>query len=160
MRLALFLALLVGLGNVAHATEEDETMERFVVVLGNFEDFHAAHRRALALSHTSGMPFSMEGMVFDKARGLIVPDDAPDEVYAGGYILRRENTRPLSDGGAFVEYLSIERSEAYDGPVGGYFIVGGIYDDAASAQRALARFQPLAKAATVQRTRMYMGCMH
>ena len=169
MKHALLLLLLLGLVAVGRSAESgsDElnpkllTRDRLIVILGSFTEFKEAHAHALAISRSSRMPFSMQGMVYDKKRGLILPDNDPDTIYAGSYVLRRTNTTRVRGQGDETEYISIERSDAYPGlKPGCYLIVGGIYDDARGAAKALARFKPAVAGASVRKTRIYMGCMH
>lgn len=134
------------------ASIKAQTQPQWLLILNAEPDFHAAKREAERASHLSGVRFSMDGKVFDKGRGLILPDNAEDGVYAGEYVLRRYHL----DG-----HLSIEKSDAYRNLKKGYYIVlGGIYDSSRDAQNDLRRFQKIAPSAYIARTEIYMGCMH
>ena len=99
-------------------------------------------------------------MIYDKKRGLILPDNDPDETYAGSYVLRRYNEL-FNEPDKGAEYISIERSEAYPGFTPGFYIImGGIYNDPKEAKGALTRFKPFVKDAYIKKTKIYMGCMH
>ena len=165
-RTLLFL-LLFALAGVVRAQDAGDldpkllTSDKLIVVLGSFRDFKEAQTRVQALSRASGVPFSLEGKVYDAKRGLILPDGDDDAVYAGSYLLRRHNTTLLPGHADETEYLSIERSDAYPGLRGGYYIiVGGFYDTARQAAAALARFRLPAADAYARKTQLYMGCMH
>ena len=167
MTRALLLFLLLGLAGVGRAADADgsgpelTTRDQWIVILGSFRDFKEAEVRARTVSRASGVPFSLEGKVYDKKRGLILPDDADDSIYAGSYLLRRSNTALLPGRPDPAEYLSVERSEAYPGLRGGYYIiVGGFYDTTREASKALARFRLPAADAYAKKTQVYLGCMH
>ena len=92
---------------------------------------------------------------------MILPDDDPDTLYAGSYLLRRDNMVRLSGRVEETDYLSIERSEAYPGLRAGYYIVvGGIYITRPEAAAALARFHSPAADTYVKKTQVYVGCMY
>ena len=166
MKHALLVLCLLVAGSVARAADGDFdpkllTVERLIILLGSFKDFEEAHQHVQAVSRASGMPFSMQGMIYDKKRGLIAPDDDPDTALAGSYILRRYDTAAMGKDGAETEYLSIERSDEYPGLKPGYYIiVGGIYGETEEAKKALARFKPVVADAEIRKTQIYMGCMH
>lgn len=137
---------------------DSETQNRWLVVLGNYEDFHVAKREAEAYAKTSGIPFSMEGRIFD-AKGLRLPDKPEDQMYAGDYLLRRNNEIWLGDRVA-PEHLSIEKSEAYRGlPTGKYIIVASVANTSQEAAKWLKRFKSIAPKAYVKRTPIFLGCM-
>ena len=135
----------------------------YVLVLASARDFASARRQAEAIARRADVPFSMQGMVYDAKRGLILPDDADDPVYAGSYYLRRENSAAElpETGKPATVYLSVERSEAYEGfPKGRYIVVGGFYQSRPEAQRKLAGFARLAPGARLRRTPIFYGCIH
>ena len=168
MRVPLFLLVIVAaLPNWAAANDnavaatKEATQQSYVVILGSYRDFHEAHRHAKAISAASGAPFSMQDRIYDAKRGLILRDDHPDELYAGSYISRRYNTTRLPGSQEEVEYLSIERSDAYAGFRKGYYIlVAGIYDAQKEAQATVKKFSPVVADAYAKKTQIYYGCMH
>jgi len=165
--LVITLTLAAGLFQPASAEDEDSrsdsekfTEDRYVVILGSYKDFHEAKRKAEGIARSSKVPFSMQGMIYDKKRGLILPDDDSDPTYAGSYIHRRFNTG-ASDLDVDTEFISIERSEAYDGFNPDYYIiVGGIYPTAKEAAKSVKRFSKTAPEAYSKKTRIYLGCIH
>lgn len=169
MKQALLVILLFGLAAIGRAagTGSDDfnpkllTQDRLIVILGNYADFEEAKTRAQAISKASGTPFSLQGKIYDKKRGLILPDNDPDTIYAGSYLFRRTNTMQLNGQGEETEYISIERSDAYPGLRRGYYIiVGGLYDSAKEAAKALSHYKLPAADAYAKKTQVYMGCMH
>ena len=107
------------------------------------------------------MPFSMEGRVYDKKRGLIYPDDFDDEVFRGGYVARRFDTTILDGSDKETPYLSVEKSDAYKGFTPGYYIVvAGIRDNRADAVKQAEKFRKWAPTAYAKKTKIYIGCLH
>lgn len=157
MRLAI-LALLCLLP-CAHAQESDFMENRWVAILSAYESFKDAKADAEKIAAQSKVPFSMDGRVFDKKRGLIYPDNFDDETFAGQYVSRRYNEISIKD--RETEYLSVERSDGYDGFKPGYYlVVAGIYDSAKAAQAQVKRFAAWAPTAYAKKTKIYMGCLH
>lgn len=169
MQRALIFLCLLALANAGRAADGNAddydpkllTKDQFIVILGSFREFAEADAHARTISRAAGVPFTLDGKIYDKKRGLILPDDDPDTMYAGSYMLRRSNTALLPGHPEGTEYLSVERSEAYPGLRGGYYIiVGGFYDTRREAATALARFRLPAGDAYFKKTQIYMGCMH
>lgn len=147
--------------SVVRAKEPDFIENRYVVILSVYKSFTEARADAEKIAKASRIPFSMEGRVFDKKRGLIYPDNFDDEIYRGQYVSRRYHTTVLKRGGEPREYLSVERSDGYDGfKKGFYIVVAGIHADSSSAQANTKRFTAWAPTAYAKKTRIYMGCMH
>jgi hypothetical protein len=160
------IAILCLASSVAVAQEKprndssDQLATRYIVILGSSRDFPRLHQAALSIGRRSGVPFSMVGLVYDRDRGLIVPDDDPDEIWRGAYVLRRSNAEG-NETNRLLAKISIEKSGAYPGLKSGlYIIVGGIYDTPAKAGRAAARYRAAVPDAYVRKTNIYMGCMH
>ncbi len=155
---AVFLSLLILLP-CAHAQEGEFVENRWVSILSVYKSFAAAKEDAEKISAGSHVPFLMEGRVFDSKRGLIYPDNFDDEVWAGQYVARRYNETSLNE--KDTEFLSIERSDGYDGFKPGYYIVvAGIYENAKDAEAQTKRFTAWAPTAYAKKTKIYMGCLH
>ena len=134
---------------------------RYVVVLAVYKSFTEARADAEKIAKASRVLFSMDGRVYDRKRGLIYPDDSDDEVFRGQYVARRYDTTVLKGSDKERRYLSVERSDAYDGfKKGFYIVVAGIHADSPSAQADAKRFTAWAPTAYAKKTRIYMGCMH
>ena len=156
--------LLVGLlavPTVSCAKEPDFIENRYVVILSVYPSFADARADAEKIGKAAKLPFSMEGRVFDKKRGLIYPDNFDDEVFRGQYVARRYHKTILKGSDNEREYLSVERSDGYDGFKKGYYIVvAGIHESSAAAAAQTKRFTAWAPTAYAKKTRIYLGCMH
>ena len=157
MRLAALV--LLSLLPCAFAQEADFMENRWVVILSAQESFSDAKAAAEKLAAKTKVPFSMEGRVFDKRAGLIYPKNLDDEVLAGQYVARRYNEAEIR--GKSVPYLSVERSDGYEGFKPGYYIVvAGVHESAKEAEAQVKRFSSLAPTGYAKKTKIYMGCMH
>ncbi len=134
---------------------------RHAVILSVYKSFAEARADAEKISKAAKVPFSMEGRIYDKKRGLIYPDNFDDEVFRGQYVARRYHTTVLKGNETDREFLSVERSDGYDGfKKGFYIVVAGIRDNAREAQADVKRYTAWAPTAYAKKTRIYMGCMH
>jgi hypothetical protein len=134
--------------------------DRWVVILGAHKDFHQAKADAERIARASGVPFSMNGMIYDK-KGLRFPDNYEDEVFAGGYLARRFNSTLVGEE-EVEEHVSVEKSEEYQGFAPGYYIVVGSVAETSEKARTMVveQFRKLAPKAYVKKTEVYLGCMH
>ncbi len=138
---------------------DTDVQNRWLVVLGTYKDFPAAKQDAEAYAQASGTPFSMNGMIFDE-KGLHLPDNDPDQIYAGEYLLRRFNTASVGDD-LVQEHVSIEKSGSYTGFASGdYLIVASVSDSAKEAAEWRKRFRKIAPKAYVKKTPIFLGCLH
>lgn len=138
---------------------EDFMENRWVAILSVYPKFADAEADAKKISRESGLPFSMQGRVFDKKRGLIYPDNFEEEAFAGGYVARSHNEALIGE--EVTPYLSVERSDGYEGFKPGYYIVvAGIYESAQEAKAQTEKFKKWAPTAYAKKTKIYMGCMH
>jgi hypothetical protein len=152
-------------GKPAEAKDNDSTIasiagytrDKWLVILGAEHDFYSAKREAERVSKLSGLSFSMEGMVFDRHRGLILPDKGDDAPDARRYIARRYNEDAENPQG----YISTERSDAYPGLKEGlYIVVGAICSSPREAESRISQFTGFAPLAYMAKTQIYMGCIH
>jgi hypothetical protein len=127
-----------------------------LLVVGSHRSYHAAVRAAKTFSDASGLRYSSQGMIFDKSRGLIIPDDDPDEAYRGRYVPRR-----YDNGCDQQRCVTVERSGGYDGfRPGLYIVVAGILGRDADANARLKQAQRIVPTTYVRQTILYLGCMH
>ncbi len=143
----------------APPTVDEQMPPRWVVILGVYKDFKEARANAQKFAKASKVPFSMNGNIFDK-KGLRLPESLDDELYAGEYLARRYNSG--RDGEKQLEeFISVERSDGYEGFAKGFYIViGGIVETKADGLAQEQRFKAVAPDTYVKKTRIYMGCMH
>lgn len=138
---------------------EEQTKDRWVVILGVYKKFAEAKSDAQKFARACKVPFSMNGMIFDQ-KGLRFPDDLDDPVWAGEYLARRGNTGSI-DGREVDEHISVERSDGYEGFAKGYYIVVGFIAETKESGLAQGeRFKAFSKDTYVKKTRIYLGCMH
>ena len=140
---------------------DSQVVERHVAILSVYKSFAAAKADAEKMAKAAKVPFSMEGRVYDKKRGLIYPDDFEDEVFRGGYVARRYDKTLLEGSEKETQYLSVERSDGYEGMKPGfYMVIAGIQDTRAAAMKQIAPYKKWAPTAYVKKSKIYMGCLH
>jgi hypothetical protein len=126
-----------------------------VLVVSSHRSYAAAVRAAKSYGHEAGIPYDTRGMVFDDERGLIWPDNDEDDIWAGQYAPRRDDTAGCPSG-----CVTVERSSAYTNfEPGLYIVVAGIVDREEARER-LTMARRYAPYAYVKQTVLYMGCMH
>jgi hypothetical protein len=128
-----------------------------LLLVGGSRSYQVAVRAAKAFSDATAIPYSSQGYVFDKSRGMILPDDDPDEAYRGRYLPRRYDHGCDGD----ERCVTVERSEGYEGfRPGLYVVVAGIVGKDAEASSRLAEARRIVPGAYVRQTILYMGCRH
>lgn len=139
---------------------EDKMLPRWVIILGAYKTFAEAKADAEKFAKASKVPFTMNGMIFDK-KGLRYPDNFDDPVWAGEYLARRGNFGWSKKGGELEEHISVERSDGYEGFAKNlYIVVGSISESKADGLAQEKRFKAFAPDTYVKKTRIYMGCVH
>jgi hypothetical protein len=145
--------------NEIDAFVRSQTYDKYLIILCAEREFSTSKQEAERVSGLAGVPFSMNGRVWDPNRGLILPDVCDDPSYCGEYLPRRYNELHLTDNS--VGYISVEKSEAYPGlPNGNYIAVAAILSSNDEAEKELLKFKPFAPKAYVAKTEIYMGCIH
>jgi hypothetical protein len=145
-----------------HATDEwiDTPFYRLgILVLGSYKSYGEAQRAARWFGSRSTYPYGSRGMVYDKERGLIWPDDSEDEGWAGRYAPRRyDNECNIRDPRPCT---TVERSEGYEGFTPGlYIVVGGVLGRDERRVERLAAARKIVPEAYVKQTTIYLGCTH
>jgi hypothetical protein len=125
-----------------------------LLVVGSSPSYKVAVDAAKRFSQASRLPYDTQGMVFDRQRGLIVPDSDPDEAFAGRYVSRRDDE---CDGPC----VTVERSEAYPGFTPNlYIVVAGIVGPGAEGEARLRAVRTHVPGAYLKPTILYVGCRH
>jgi hypothetical protein len=130
-----------------------------ILVVGSYKSYPAALRAAQSFSVQAEYQYGSRGMIHDKDRGLIWPDDSEDEIWAGNYAPRRydnecdrDNPKPC---------VTVERSAAYEGFAPGFYIVvGGVLGRNEEREQRLAAARRVVAGAYVKQTTLYLGCVH
>jgi hypothetical protein len=138
-------------------SELAQIKDRWVVILGAYKKFDEAKADGQKAAKGSRIPFSLRGMIYDK-KGLRLPDNHEDELYAGQYVLRSSNYFS-EDGKEAENYISVEKSDDYEGFADGFYItVGFIAESADEAEKKAAEFKKFAPGTYVKKTKIFMGC--
>ncbi|MGE5208480.1 MAG: hypothetical protein ACM3KL_04020 [Alphaproteobacteria bacterium] len=161
------LAFCVGcmFASVRGADEPDidissQVRDKYLVILCAERDFDSVKREAEIVSKASGVQFSMGGNIWDRQRGLILPDDCDDPMYCGQYVARRYNELNLGATNP-VGYISVEKSDGYPNLRKGYYIaLAAICNSQEEARSELMKFTGFAPQAYIAKTEIYMGCIH
>lgn len=131
---------------------------RDIIILGSFKNYFDAVKQSKMISKKTGFLYSTRGMIFDKNKGLIWPDD-PDDYFAGRYAPRRYDKFILETKSRNI--ITIERSDFYFGfKKGFYIIVGGIYRNPKNAESELKVYKNIIPDAYIKPTALYMACIH
>ena len=136
---------------------DESTVIRFVVLGGVSGDFNYLHKLSKKIGKVTGENYYSNGLVYDKKRGMIVPDSSSDEIYAGSYFPRRYAE----------ESISIEMLWYYTTPQGSFgstdqrmAIITGIFATKSEAEANLKKVKLVNPNAYINKVNIYMGCMH
>jgi hypothetical protein len=140
----------------ARGADEVPFFRTGLLIVGSHGAYRDALAAAKAFSAASGIAYDSQGMIYDAKRGLILPDDADDDIYAGQYVRRRYDTC-----GGGKPCVTVERSEAYEGfRPGLYIVVAGVVGRGAEADERLKLARKIVPSAYIKQTTLYMGCIH
>ena len=138
-------------GQYAKEIESALYQDRYVLLLKTTKDYREAANFSKNACKALTRPFDNQDIKYTQEKGVYFSETINDEMYAGGYAPRRYSG----------EDISIENSDAYNGFAPGYLIVvGGIYNDAVSAKKALLTVREFYPDAYIKKTVMWMGCIH
>lgn len=130
---------------------------RKLLILGSYKNYSEAFTKAKELATKTGFFFSTGDMVYDERRGLIYPDDYPDDIVAGAYVARRYN-RCSND---HKECITVEKSEGYEGLTTNlYIVLGGIFKKEQTAKAVLARVKPIVPDAYLKNVKIDFSPIH
>ena len=156
MRYLLIVLLLATAPALNAQTEDDMTMQKNFLILHTTKSYDAALKTARGAASSLACPLNLRSLKPDKADGLTF---SRAECDSNGWDYPCYVARGRYDDGT---YVSIERSDAYDGFRKGYYIVIAASGDRQSEdlKNALTKVRPRYKDAYLKATRVYMGCMH
>ena len=130
-----------------------QTIPTYLIILGSKKNYYDVLKIAKSISKKSGISYDDEGMIYDKKKGLIDSDPT-----ANGYPSDEDDYLGRRGNG---DFISIEKSEAYNGlKKGFYIIVGSIQEKSQDAEKMLKFYKKYAPDAYIQKTHIFMGCMH
>ncbi len=127
--------------------------EYYVVIADTGENYLSLQQTMLALSKTTGIKIDTLDRSYRSDKNLIaLPDNYDDDIYAGDYYPRRSPGTFLS-----IEYLNLYKE---DSPEKMMALISGIYENKSSADSALEVVNNTKMYAFIQKTKMYIGCIH
>jgi hypothetical protein len=151
-----FALLFLLLCSFIPATQEDsEYATKYFVIAGTSTDFHALDSTAKQLSRSTGVPYENH-LVYDAARGMIVPDTSSDEIWAGSYYPRRTDEERISI--EMLSYYATKQLSAADSAK--MIIMAGMYGDRQAAGARLKQVKKFIPGAYLAKSKLFQGCMH
>lgn len=131
----------------------EETATYFIVVADTGKAYHPLLSTMLYLQQQLHMKVDIMGRSYNAAKNLIaLPEEDPDEIYAGDYFPRRTPSATLS-----LEYLHFYLPTADEKTIA---LVAGIYEKQQSADSALTVLKNQASKSFLFPASIYLGCMH
>lgn len=132
---------------------EDEYARYYVVITDTGQFYDPLHAKMNALQSRTKIPVDTMGRLYNRTKNLIaLPDNDPDELYAGEYYPRRYPSVNLS-----LEYLNIYKTQSGEKTIA---LVAGIFESAKSADSLLAILKKSHPQAFRLKSVLYIGCMH
>ncbi|HYV95794.1 MAG TPA: hypothetical protein VE978_28745 [Chitinophagales bacterium] len=128
----------------------------YIVFAGTSLDFHALDSVCNKIAIVTSEKYSNK-LVYDKQRGMIVPDSSDDELYAGDYSPRRYPEESISIEMLWYYFQNASLLSDSDKRMA---IVTGIFENKSDAQENLKKIRPVVPDAYIKRIELYMGCMH
>ncbi len=131
---------------------DDMMQNYFIVVADTSRNYFYLRNTMFDVSKKSGLIIDSLGRFFDPKRGIIVPDDSEDEIYAGAYFPRRFEGSELS-----IEYFKTYAEQSHQTNLA---MIAGQYTVADAAQKQLRKIKQLCPNAFIIQAKLYNGCMH
>ena len=139
--------------NAPGDSNAEEYARYYVVVADTGLGYAALHRKMVSLHQSLRMEIDTLGRHYYAAKDLIaLPDNDPDEIYAGDYFPRRFPSENLS-----LEYLEMYDIHSAEKTIA---LVTGIYETEKLAERALKLVKEAEKNAFMVKADIYLGCLH
>jgi hypothetical protein len=139
--------------NLELADFDDQNMDVYIVVADTSADYYSLRKKMFELNSKLGYDIDTMDRSYNSTKDLIcLPENHPDDIYAGDYFPRRYPTETLS-----LEYVNFYNTQLSDKTIG---LVTGIFDDEKKAEKKLNIIKSHSKNAFIINTNLYMGCMH
>lgn len=143
-----------GLNSTEEIAMDDEMLATgYVVICDTALDYNFLLNKMRLVSKTLKIKIDSMGRFYDaKLNKIRLPDDSEDEIYAGEYYPRRN----------FETFLSIEYASQYiDGVSDSLMVlVSGIFIEEDKARSQLKQIMKTEKNAFIQKSSIYLGCLH
>lgn len=131
----------------------EQTSPFYVVVADTSLNYDVLHQKMFAINKILNIEIDTLGRFYNRKKNLIqLPDNDPDEIYAGDYFLRRGEGKSLS-----IEYLNAYKKSSNEKMMA---LLSGIYEKKSSADSALAILKETSVNSFVFKADIYMGCIH
>ena len=125
----------------------------YIVIADTGQNYYELEKKMISLSSDLNLKTDSSALYYDEEKKRIVlPEDHPDEIYAGDYYPRRFPSEHLS-----LEYLNLYIRSSGENTIA---LVSGIYDKKEGADSLLQEIQKIEPDAFKVKTNMYVGCMH
>lgn len=134
---------------------EQSTVEEYIVVAGASTDFNALDLLAKKISTVTNINYRND-LMYDKKRGMILPDTSSDDIYAGSYFpVRRYPEELISIDMKW--YFSEHQGKDGDKTM---IIVTGVFGNKEEAKKNLELIKKVVPTAYIKSVNIYLGCMH
>lgn len=156
LRCAVVMLCCLAVSPLRAQTIDDYMVPKGVLILQSTRSYSAALKTAREAARALGYELQLRGLKPNRQEGLTY---SPAECDSNGWEWPCYVARGRYDDGSFV---SIERSDAYEGFSKGYYIVVAATGEPGSPEMkaALDKAKQRYKTAYVKTTKVYMGCMH
>ncbi|MFM6984723.1 MAG: hypothetical protein ACKOXF_11370 [Chitinophagaceae bacterium] len=124
----------------------------FVVIADTSSNYYNLRNPMLIIAAKHGFTVDSMGRYYDAIKGIILPADCGDEMYAGEYYPRRFEGSELS-----IEYYSWYTSKTSHATMA---VVAGQFTDEYQALRQLKKLKLVYPSAFIKEAVLYNGCMH
>ncbi|MBW4889706.1 hypothetical protein KXQ82_08260 [Mucilaginibacter sp. HMF5004] len=132
---------------------ESEILPYYIVIADTGLNYDVLHQKMISINKPLKIKIDTLGRFYNPKKNLIqLPDNDPDEIYAGDYFLRRGEGESLS-----IEYLNAYKGSSNEKMMA---LLSGIYEKKSSADSALVLLKKTSASSFVLKADIYMGCMH
>lgn len=143
----------------------EEVELNFVVSVAEGYNYDSLHAIAVDASKLLNFKFDTFDRYYDSKRGIILPDNHEDDVWAGQYLLRRSGGEIVSieRSSAYIDTLTMkQQAEAYRSRSNAtkMFVFASMYTDSHSADSIKNILVKKYASAKVIPTEIYQGCIH